>query len=80
MKIEMPKFEVVSGDQTGIPLFVRSKEYGDISTALVSPYSVFYFSSDRCGVGISYSSYDYFKEEYEVIRQYVPGETLSITM
>lgn len=58
------------------PLLVRHKADGKVGTAIISFKEVLFFDTNG---NITWSDVDYLKEEYELIREYNPGETLSIT-
>lgn len=76
MQVTMPKMPDVTplDDISCKLLIVRCDETGVHSTAIVGDAEVIYFDP----TGISYSSAEFFQDNFSIIREYVPGEKITI--
>lgn len=76
MQVTMPKMAAVAPlkDISCKLLLVRNDAAGDHFTAIVGDEEVIYFDPS----GISYSTIGFFQDKYSIIREYAPGEKLTV--
>jgi hypothetical protein len=76
-KITMPGSEYANGViNLCSPTLVQHKRDGDIATAFFGLVEVLFFRPDG---NISFGTRECFKLNYTILRQYLPGELLTIT-